>query len=527
MTSEIKDDMTHLLELTDTSLRFFTKEGASGHPTILCILNRFLLDKSVNNWYKNSGIEEDTVPKLKDNVHWYKTMDNKKNFKNSVFESILKYGVFFEENKDSVDLLNGCKFAFTTLNRKYFVKNNTLISTNLDGQDETTESINFNENIIDALSIGKTDYILTKRKIYSKTGSSTGLNSFKVFYELDENDVGDNNAMCSNYTNTIVLAGSYGGKLIRIEGGEISKTLDILYYSPPTGEGEIQTPLSLSNNLPSDNNCKFCLSDGDNFLIGDDKTYGKFPFSSDIFILSLDSGYGENDATYSGTVRHFGNIQYCKTSTGVKIDNKRYVTTFEANYYEKYKEDYYILYGKSGVEILPIEPSSNNNNSVSGGLGNSLLPGGLAGGLGGQLSGLLGLVAMEPLVDMTTVKDIDYAITIDDKFYLGSKNKIYTDCDPNKLRIYTFNMNFDKECNADKIDVGNIKLTFFELLDIGSKNSKVYDEKIGTLNGKPITYAIGISEKEGVTDYHLFGNDDRNRVAMEMKKCMEVFDMKA
>ena len=73
----------------------------------------------------------------------------------------------------------------------------------------------------------------------------------------------------------------------------------------------------------------------------------------------------------------------------------------------------------------------------------------------------------------------------------------------------------------------NIKLTFFELLDIGSKNSKVYDEKIGTLNGKPITYAIGISEKEGVTDYHLFGNDDRNRVAMEMKKCMEVFDMKA
>ena len=465
MTSEIKDDMTHLLELTDTSLRFFTKEGASGHPTILCIFNRFLLDKSVNNWYKNSGIEEDTVPKLKDNVHWYKTLNNKKNFKNSVFESILKYGVFFEENKGSIDLITGCKFAFTTLNRKYFVKNNTLISTNLNDQDETSESINFNENVIDALSIGNTDYILTKRKIYSKTVSSTGFNSFKVFYELDEQVVGDNNAMCSNYTNTIVLAGSYGGKLLRIEGGEVSRTIDITYYCQQPGEGEIQTPLSLSNNLPPDNNCKFCLSDGDNFLIGDDKTYGKFPFSSEIFILSLDSGYGENDATYSGTVRHFGNIQYCKTSTGVKIDSKRYVTTFEANYYEKYKEDYYILYGKNGIERLPIEPSLNNGSTnTSGGLGNSLL----SGGLGGQLSGLLGLINMEPLVDITSINDIEYAITIDDKFYLGSKNKIYTDCDPNKLRIYTFNMNFDKECNADKIDVGNIKLTFFELYSIDS-----------------------------------------------------------
>lgn len=495
MFTEISDYSSHLMGLTDTSLRFLTKEGASGHPTILCILNRFLIDKSINNWYKNSGIEENVIPKLGDNVHWYKSKDNRVNFKTSVFESLLKYGVFFEEN-NSGELLNGCIFSFTTLNRKYFVYNSKLVSVDLNDENKTTESETFNEKIIDALSIGSTDFILTEKSLYSRKNKTNSNGNGEILFSrisnIDLDSSSTNKAMCSNYTNSIVIAGNYGGKLLSIgSNGSVSSYKDIKYFSLPIPEGSI-IEISPSNNLPSNNNCTFCIKEKDtnNFLIGNNKTYGKFSFSSDNFMSSLDDGYSENSMTYEDKVMNFGNIQFCKTSVGVNINGKNYITKFEANYFNKIS-DFYVMYGENGFEIL------DQNSTV--------------------------------LLTNNNIKNIDYSVSLNGNIYLGNSSKVYKEIENNNLRIYTFNMNFDKEENADKIDVGNIKLSFMDLFNIASSDYyySLYSEKIGILNNKNVTYAIGISENNGVTDFHLYGNDDRNRAAIEMKQCMEVFDMKA
>lgn len=504
MFSDVNENASHLIGMTDTSLRFVSKEGVSGFPTVLCMINRFLIDKSINEWYNNSGVQEDVSMKLGDDLHWFKQMNMLNNFKEFVLDGALKYLSFFEESTDD-SFLKDVSFSFKTKNRKYFLINDKLYSADFMSGINSLEDLNveskpvnyvegfnsmdeiaalkeqakiFNEKIISALSIGTVDYILTENNLYSRI-SSDGATLNTVF-----SNVGIK-AMCSDYSSTIVVAGSFGGMKIIVDGsGNKTFSVPITYKfkiaeSPIEGELLPITPSLTTNKLPINNDCTFCTLHEGFLYIGNSTDYGKFSLSDILFDESMDT----TGSDFLGHSIEFNNIHYSKTKSGMILNNIRVYTTFDTTYVEQNK-NIYILYGKKGILFVSTEGKYSLNENLL---------------------------------------NVKFPININNKNYImTSDNVLYSESEKDKLRLYTFNLDFDKESKSDKIDVGSFKISITDILDM----ENVYNEKIKILNGRNITYAIGVSSVGEKNEFYLFGNDERGRVAKEMRQCMDAFDMK-
>lgn len=505
MFSDVNENSSHLIGMTDTSLRFVSKEGASGFPTVLCMINRFLIDKSINEWYNNSGVQEEVSIKLGDDLHWFKQMDMLNNFKEFVLNGALKYSSFFEESTDN-SFLKDVSFSFKTKNRKYFLINNKLYSADFMSGINSLEDLNieskpvsynegfdsmdkiaalkeqtkvFNENIISALSIGTVDYILTENNLYSRINSD-GATLNTVFSNAGIKSI------CSDYSSTIVVAGSFGGMKITVDrSGNKTSSVPITYKSKiieSSGEEESQlpiTPTTITNKLPANNDCTFCTLYEGHLYIGNSTDYGKFSLSDNLFDESMDT----TDSDFLGHSIEFDNIHYSKTKSGMILNNIKVDTTFDPTYVEQNK-NIYILYGKKGILFVSIE----GNYSLNENLLNAKFP-----------------------------------ISINNKNYIMTSDKVlYSESEKDKIRLYTFNLDFDKESEADKIDVGSFKISITDILDM----ENVYNEKLKILNDRNITYAIGVSSVGEKNEFYLFGNDERGKVAQEMRQCMNAFDMK-
>ena len=231
--------------------------------------------------------------------------------------------------------------------------------------------------------------------------------------------------------------------------------------------------------MPADNNCTFCTLYEGYLYIGNSTDYGKFSLSDTSFDESMDT----TDSDFLGHSIEFDNIHYSKTKSGMILNNIKVDTIFDPTYVEQNK-NIYILYGKKGILFVSIE----GNYSLNENLLNAKFP-----------------------------------ISINNKNYIMTSDKVlYSESEKDKIRLYTFNLDFDKESEADKIDVGNFKISITDILDM----ENVYNEKLKILNDRNITYAIGVSSVGEKNEFYLFGNDERGKIAQEMRQCMYAFDMK-
>ena len=173
MTTDKRDDQSHVIDCSDMMTTFLSKEGANSYPTSTVLLNRFFVSPDDYKWKENSGITID-MPKFKvgDDVHWYKLKDLYTNLKNAIIsESIFKGIKIFKS--ETVNPPSASNKAFATKNKYYILDQNTKQIYWTDTFDKTGFTHSTNpatdpiESIIDFVSVGSIDFMLCKHAVYA------------------------------------------------------------------------------------------------------------------------------------------------------------------------------------------------------------------------------------------------------------------------------------------------------------------------------------------------------------------------
>lgn len=504
------DEYSHVTDITDTMLTFLNKEGANSYPTITVLLNRFFLDTDSYDWYKNSGIDV-KFPEFKvgDDLHWYKTQDIYKDLKLSINSSILPDCPIFIKN-DISELQNFTKFYdsangfYSVIDKNlYFVKNINSskkvinITTTSDGKKTTTD---FTETILDILSYGTTDFILTSsnlyrykvdddeiEKIYSKDSYT-----FKAFCEINNHIIiatDKGGLVLSNIMNAVALDDT-----ITYDTHTVWSSTSTSGDDDDSSGGTSQTSTTYTNGMPAGNNCTFVWASGSSFSIGNKTKSAKFTLGG-----SYEAGSYENEGGVlpsKETNKHHRGKNYIYLEGKLTGGSKNYnVTDDFVSMYITDSATYFAYNDKITVylnsDLQNVYLTFTSKNKVDG------------------------------TIQYFEIYDSDLFVKTTSGWYRSYKGTD-TDC---PVGFVLFNFDYDKNINDESLDCRFATISIADIISLGYSRSK-YDSALAKAKTNNTNFIIGYTKtSSNKIIMNLYGDDNRRRLGQEMKICCQAFDI--
>lgn len=508
MNIDKNEEYSHVTDITDTMLTFLNKEGANSFPTITVLFNRFFLDTDSYDWYKNSGIDV-KFPEFKvgDDVHWYKTQDIYKDLKLSINSSILPDSPIFIKN-DISELQDFTKFydsanGFYSINDKtiYFVKNinssKKAINCSTTSSDGSKTSEDFTETILDVLSIGTIDYILTSQNLYRYKADSENL---EKIYNKDSYTF---KAFC-NINNNIIVATDKGGLVLSGISGTVVLDDTIVYdthvvwtstsTSGDDSGGTTQTSTTYTNGMPTNNNCTFVWANGNSFSIGNKSKSAKFTLGGNYEATTYENEGGilpSKDANKHHRGKNYiyldgkltdGSITYNITDDFVSMYITDSATYFAYN-------DKINIYLNSDLQTIFLTFTSKNK--------------------------------VEGTIQYFEIYDSDLYVKTSSGWYRSYKGTD-TDC---PIGFVLFNFDYDKNINDDTLDCRFAMISIADIISLGYSKDK-YNSALAKAKTNNTNFIIGYTKTSSdKIIMNLYGDDNRRQLGREMKVCCQAFDI--
>lgn len=501
---------SHVTGCSDMMFTFVSKEGSNSFPTSVVLLNRFYFSPDEYDWVKNSGISV-PLPKFKvgDDIHWYKLNNLYENLKNAVIsESIFKDVPIFKDEEFKTP--EKSTKAFKSKNA-YYIYNDTkkqvYWSPKFD-KESFTHYTSASEEIIDPLdvaSIDNVDYLLCKNTIYRFKNDNT---YSKVYEETDNAfnafDIG---------SNKIFVATDNGVKVLEDNGSSLSvkdtikyKTTVVTVSAPSDGSssggsssGSSSTSVSVPNGIPTSNKCTFVWIAGGTLYAGDNNTSCKFPVNGSYEVVTPSPEQIANpNANYGkkvlGTNKHYDSVNLIEVPTGTEYGTVIYLGMSKVEGIHKTKDLTYLVSEQKITVFL--------NNKLD----KKLTEFNASNGIGGS----------PKFVEMLN-GDIWVLVNSKWKRTMNPKDPEI----PFAFILYGFDFNRDSE--KEKIDCRIANVTVDEILSLAYSN-EVFNKYFANANEGPTTFMTSFS-KGSKTILNVFGNDNRQAKAVEMKQCCNAFDI--
>ena len=489
----VKDEYaSHMYNIGETSLDFLSKSGMIGWPTILGILNIAAINPDSYQWMSKNNIEVLPKPELGDDVHWYKLKyDLKSNLRRSVPISLLKNVNMFT-SKNIPDPISTSKAFFVSKGAVYFLQETdtkACFKTELDLRNCKTVDV---KDIIDVMTNGSYDYILTQNAVYRINNSDfSGLTKI-----LGDDRTGKLAAFCLA-NNVIIVASSTGGwRIADIEASvpPINK-IERKTGTITIGTGDTSTIKTVDNGMPT-GECKYCWFDGSKYYIGDYITSGHFTPNDEIYAAPT-TDIAHPSYLHNGVNRHCNGVKFANIGGSLIYGSSTY---FVSDVKSVLELDNVMIFGTgSGLRVFTKTPVDGNYGPTKEFI---------------KLDGI-----SEPVNGI--------CILYGTIFVCGKNNKYRTfdsEEDENKFRIVVFGTNYDADIESKETDAKEVKVDLMEILDLGTASGKAFDKKFAKANSKPAQYAI-ITFDSKPKVFNLYGHDNRNSAAVELKGCMTSFDM--
>lgn len=520
MTTDKRDDQSHVIDCSDMMTTFLSKEGANSYPTSTVLLNRFFVSPDDYKWKENSGITID-MPKFKvgDDVHWYKLKDLYTNLKNAIIsESIFKGIKIFKS--ETINPPSASNKAFATKNKYYILDQNAKQVHWTDAFDKTGFTHSTNpatdpiESIIDFVSVGSIDFMLCKHAVYAFENNTYT----KV---LDEQSANFNAFDATS--NKLVIAADDGARVYSISGTTLSPVTTVTYTtvsvtvpnpdykegdsgssgSSSSGSGSTVSPtitIQVTNGIPRNNRCTFVWIAGGRMYVGDASTSCNLPVDGPYTHEPTEEQKTNHDANPGKVISAVPNVHHYGVNSIDVPSGFEYGSTVISglkNVKSVYKEDN-LTYVSVGSEIKIYLNSDfskpltafNSSNGISG------------------------------APDFITVKDGDVWVLENGK-WLRTMNP--EDVDITFSFILT-HLVFEEDGDKDSIDCQLANVTVDELLSLAYSRT-VFDKYFAKTTKSNTNFMLSFSKTDSKTVYGVYGDDDRSAKAKEMKDCCEAFDI--
>lgn len=502
------NEYSHVTDITDTMLTFLNKEGANSYPTITVLFNRFFLDTDSYDWYKNSGIDV-KFPEFKigDDVHWYKTKDIYKDLKLSINSSILPNCPIFIKN-DIIELQDFTKFYdsangfYNVINKNlYFVKNinsNKKIINSTKVSNNESIIIDFTETILDILSIGTTDFILTSNNLYRYKIDADEIEKiyskdsyiFKAFCEIKDHIIVATNKgglVLSNVQNTPVL-----DNIIVYDSHTVTTSTSSESEENGAGDGQ-QTTITYTNGMPAGNDCTFVWANRDSFSIGN-KTKSAY------FILG--GNYNATSSENEGGVLPSKDNKHHRGKNYIYLEGK--LTDGSKSY--NITEDFISMYVTDSATYFAY------NDKITVFLNNDLQNIYLTFTSKNNIDGT---------VQYFEIYDSDLYIKTSSGWFRSYKG---TDADC-PVGFVLFNFDYDKNVNDDILDCRFAMISIADIISLGYSRIK-YDSALAKAKTNNTNFIIGYTKTNlNKVIINLYGDDNRRQLGLEMKICCQAFDI--
>ena len=506
MDLDVNDERSHVLNISDTMLRFINQEGASGFPTVTVLANRLHIDPDNYRWLSNSDIKDAIKLKTSDNLHWYRSKDLYNGVRQSILDVIFKDAILFK-NAELTPIYPKFNKAYSGY---YVIDNNNLIYLS---QINPAPRVILGE--IDATSIidivrydDKYDFILTSHKVY-KASPLISNNLSLVYTDNDKNfnafDIAQDKLIIGSSDGGLVLSGllnptlsledtiKYKENTVTYSG--VDPNLNNFGSNSSSSESdENQTyTRTYTNNLPRNNVINFVKANGSYFSLGNSETAGSFKVDSNYNATPTAST--NNSSTPYASVKHFGKDYLYRTSgeNSVLMYSSHILPVSSIDDILFDGEVIYIV-NQEGINIL--NSFYDKITTITGSVGYNGTPHAI-----GIINGTIWLKTSTGYFRSISVTESEFTI-----------------------RFELFNFVFEKNSSDDKIDVREALLSFQDLVNLCTSNS-LYP-KIANANNGSTKFIISIIKRFDRNVFILYGNDDRVNLANEIRQCSIAFGIR-
>lgn len=498
-----EDKLTkHVNSISDTMMRFISKEGVNQFPTVVFLLNRMFLSEE-NPIARHLNLTEKL--KVGDNFHWYRYKDIYTGFKLSI-PSLIESTSLFKSYNDNAKLSSISKVFQRTVNSNYYLTTSgELYFGDINNLTKIEMVSSETSSIVDILKYNDSyDIIMTKTKLYFLD------NNTKTLKEMYKDESRTFNDICF-YNEFIVLATSKYGIVLKLNANNtLSKYNELEYYSRTytgstgteddsnTSDGSesessgTTTTVTITNGLPISNIMTKCIMKGSLVYIGNESTCGY---------------YRVNSTVGDGTDAETG-IEFHDNACGISSYKLMSDTTYTI--------------GNLQLTAAEIKSLSIDNNCVyivtsSNEIHSYLKTNGLE-----PVYKLKSINGVPSNIKYITCDGENSIIIVDTSGLMYESRRISDDDYPIKLIPIAFV--YKDESDTTKVNAAVEKLTVRQLSECLSDNS-FFNEKFSTINSKPIKFMCVLSTNGPKTDFKFIGDDNRQDAAIELKSIQNVFDI--
>lgn len=535
------DNLSHVVNIGSTMLKFLNKEGSGSFPTIVVLLNRIFLSPDDFTWKENGEFSDDLpVMKEHDDLHWYKILSGdlwNDNVKPSVNTTIFPNTKMF--------ITKNVNEQYSVIKKVYRSKNH-VFEVHFDGKLYSCDFIGENpievanssitQSIIDHVYALGCDFFLTSSAIYRS------INKGRLEQVYTSNGQITLNSFCY-CNNRITIASSSGGLVFnnintnfyqeesikeyhvvrQVIDSSTSDENDSSFGDGSSTGGSYYKTVYDTNHLPQSNIFTNVYAiDNTHISIGDSEFAGKFIPGDPSTYKETDEVEDLNDNTlcsirFKKSPRHINLIPLIYPIEVVTSTEQEMSTVTEAEVVCKY----------DGISYKDLSLSI-------------------------EISGIIktGSLTIFALTDgkLAIYKNSDNGekrfLTIDssngipskivgffeaeDSFYISTDNTVHRSVtandDLNPINFVVFGFNYKEDNKKESIDARQIKLSFNSILKLGY-DRETYNLLLGKANSANTNFIVSWSNLDDKLVWNLYGNDERKNEAAELRDCCNAFDI--
>lgn len=495
-----EDKLTkHVNSISDTMMRFISKEGVNQFPTVVFLLNRMFLSEE-NPIAKHLNLTEKL--KVGDNFHWYRYKDIYTGFKLSI-PSLIESASLFKSYNDNTKLSSISKVFQRTVNSNYYLTSSgELYFGDINNLTKIEMVSNETPSIVDILKYNDSyDIIMTKTKLYFLDSNT------KTLKEMYKDESRTFNDICV-YNEFIVLATSKYGIVLKLNANNTLSKYNELEYNSRTytggstgtedddsdgsGSSGTATDVTITNGLPISNVMTKCIMKGSLVYIGNESTCGYY---------QVNSTFGDGTDAETGIEFH---------------DNVCGISSYKLTSDSTYTIGNLQLIA-DGIKSLSIDNNCVHIVTLSDEIHSYLKTNGLE-----PVYKLKSINGIPQNINYITCDGENSIIVVDTSGSIYESRRISDDDYPIKLIPIAFV--YKDESDTTKVNAVVEKLTVRQLSECLSDDS-FFNKKFSTVNSKPIKFMCVLSTNGSKTDFKFIGDDDRQDAATELKAVQNVFDI--
>lgn len=533
MTIDKQDTYTKYTSLSDTMMKYISKEGINQFPTIVFLLNRMFLSDE-NNIASFLNIPQKIS--INDNFIWYKNTYSVDSISSTLTASMKEIisGIPML-NEDTSTGKGITKIFKIDKSHMYFIKNSTLLYGTVSSfiPVKLPNGISVSD-VYDIVRISDSyDLMITKYYLYT-INESTGITTLRLEAGYNINEIENKDGtktQTKEYTYTFNSAACISGSSLVV--GTTHSAIVIDNFNTFTTDGfwtvartigkrtyniKVSSETSSSTSYTVNNGCPInitavCAPDNSG------KVYVGTP-TDGVSIYITDSGSETDYAyeyTYTGTEAKSSNDIYASTIEKQKIFYKvarvldkqqSYITSNAVNVWHVYGTNYdFSITGCKNLDAYFI-----GNDWVVGADNTN------------KVMSFIQIENTANFINITASEGVPKSITdifgLDRIFYVMTSDSVYKTFDNedtyHRISMYPVGFVYATDSQTKKVDSAAFYPDFIDVIT-SIFSADYFNSNLKTVNNRTTGYLYVVAAKHGIHEYYTYGNDDRNRVAIEIK----------